>query len=1251
MQLRHLRIHSLPGIEPGFAFEPESDKVNIVTGPNAIGKSSLIRALKYLLADVDRRNDPPDLHLEGEFLSGDVRWTVRRTGRQIAWMRDGEPAAPPVLPDAGRFGLYRLSVESLLADDAGDRDLAAALWRMLRGGFDLDGARRPIGPRFGAAEARRLAEEAHALRAVEGAYSDLQREEAELPDLERRIARSEQAEVHGRRLQSALDLYEAIGTRQARAGDVEGFSAHMAQLRGDELEDLDELEQRIAQLREQRSTAEREIGAASRNLERTGLRDVRPDAEKMTGIEELLRQTEREIDKLDRADKDLKEAEASLKDALAQLGSHGGTTVPVDVEADLEDAVAQLGGNGETAESEKAETVLEDPATQFAGNAGTARLKPDSLQRAREILEPLVKAQFRHKELRQRLKLAGAPPDASELDQFRDGAEALRNWLATSAATESSPAAARVWFVTRVFWWATLTLSVLLAAVAVRAEAWTVFSVLASGISVLLIFSWFGRRASAVADAPVEDAKRRYAETGLEPPPEWSEGPVREHLRQSVQRRFDELRLQERQAEGVERMRQEIEEEEDKIAELEARRSELAREIGIDPELTGAPLYRFIDITNRFDEAHTAHARKAAAHKDLHARIVKSAIHVRDFLHEWRGEEASRLDASATREDLNALRIAFESLKARTTAASDAHRVVEEKKREIDSLDDRIQEAETNISRLFERAGLKPNAREDFDETSRQESGGTNMPEAAAGEGCGQEQVDGGAEAPLPQSGAREALVRMIDQMDDWRRARKALDEAETEENRLRRLLSGEDGLVESVESAEGGAVDELKLQRREARELAGECTGLIEEKAAIKARLQEARRSHKLEDAARAKDQAAEALRDKRDEALSCAATEVLLDEVESAFKTEREPDLLRRARQWFEQVTAHAFSLELRGADSFLARDRTQGELRALNELSSGTRMQLLLALRLAWTADRERSGEALPLFFDEALTTSDVERFSVMARTLSSLADTGRQIFYLSARPHEAALWKQATGEAPAMTDLAAVRFGSALPDPDALRIETPPALPPPDGLAAEEYAALIRVHPVNPRADTGGIHLFHMLRDDLGLLHSLVGSWRIGTLGQLESLLASDAARSAISHRRTRQRLRQRSRTARSWTELWRQGRGMPVDRAVLDESGAVSDVFLDPAAGLAKELEGDGKALVLALRDRRVKGFHASKTDELEKWLADKGYVDDAATLEPGERRRLTLQSVVPSTGTDADDVNRIVDWLESAVVD
>ena len=105
----------------------------------------------------------------------------------------------------------------------------------------------------------------------------------------------------------------------------------------------------------------------------------------------------------------------------------------------------------------------------------------------------------------------------------------------------------------------------------------------------------------------------------------------------------------------------------------------------------------------------------------------------------------------------------------------------------------------------------------------------------------------------------------------------------------------------------------------------------------------------------------------------------------------------------------------------------------------------------------------------------------------------------------------------------------------------------------------------------------------------------------------------------------------------------------MDRAALDQCGAVAPVFLDRAAELAGILNGDGEALVRALRAGKLKHFRKSKTDELEKWLIDNGYVDDARILEPDKRRRLALQEVVSVTQAEPEDVNLVVEWLESAV--
>ena len=1157
MRLRCLKIHALPGIEPGFTFEPEGDKVNIVTGPNAIGKSSLARALKHLLADTDRRGDPPDLHLEAEFLSGDATWTVRRTGRQVVWMRNGEPATPPSLPSADQFGLYRLSMESLLDDDVGDQALADTLWRTLRGGFDLDSARGHVGSRFGSTEARHLRERVGALRKVEGKYSALKTEEAGLPSLAGRIAEAAQATVRVRVLQTAKDLHGAIRARQTCANALNSFPAVLVNLHGDELKTLENLEGRAEQLRERRRTAEIELKTADQDLDRTGLRDARPDPEEVTRIDRLLQRTEVVSSDRKRASDDLVQADATLRDAVAQL----------------------------------------------KGNDRPPELDTNSLERAREIIEPLVELHALRRELKQRLDLAGTPPDESEIEQLRDGVQALRAWLAAKSIDGIEVGIPRKGPGSLVAWIALVLAGITVLAAYLAGAWWALAGSLATGAA-LSLARFFAYARPGRAASPLDDARRQFADTGLDPPLEWKVRAVSEHLRRNVESRLNDLRLQQERAEGVQQTRQHLNETDSRIAELEASRNALAEEIGIDPTLTGAPLLRFIEVTRRWDEARAEHARSNSSLEKLDARIVKHATRIGTFLNEWRDEDAPRLHVSATQADLDALRIAFESFGARLRNAIDARGNIDANNRAIDALNGQINDVDTDITNLFARAGL--------------------------------------------QAGARDDLAQLLDQLETWQQARDALAEAKTEEKRLRRLLVGESELVEAVE---GEAIDALSRLLRIAGEQAGEHTDLIQAEAGINTRLQEARKSHKLEDAAREKDHAAEALKDKRDEALLHTATEVLLDEVEDAFKTEREPDLLRKARQWFEQVTAHAFTLELRGKDKFVARDRKQGELRALENLSSGTRMQLLLALRLAWTEDRERGGESLPLFLDEALTTSDEGRFSVMAQTLSRLAENeGRQIFYLSARRHEATLWKQATGTAPKVIDLAAVRFGSAPTEPDSLRVETSPSLPPPNGLEAETYANRIGVHPVDPRADAGGVHLFHLLRDDLGLLHRLLDTWRIGTLGQLEPLLASDAAASAIPDRQTRQRLLQRCQIARLWTDLWRQGRGRPVDRAVLDQCPAVSDIFLDRAADLARDQEGDGDRLVHALRAGDLKGFYSSKTNELDEWLADKGYIDDALTLEPEERRRLTLQQAVSVARADAVDVNRVIDWMESTVV-
>ena len=1150
MRLRRLTINALPGITPGFTFEPPDAGVTIVTGPNAIGKSSLARALKHLLGGVERR-DPPALSLEAEFDSGETRWLVSRNGRQIQWMRDGEVATAPALPSGDQINLYRLSMESLLADDQDDQALAESTWRALRGGFDLDAPRIVLGGRWARAEERALLQARNELGEVERHYATLQADEAKLPDLDKRIHAADQARERLEHLQQALALHQAIEQRKQSQTAIDRFSADMAKLKGDELQRLKSWDSKAERLIEERKEQQRRLAEAQRKQEEVGLQAV-PEREQIDRIEGLLQSLGGKVSERKHAQ------DAAVK-----------------AQADLSDALAQLEGNGEPPD-----------------------LGAEGLEHARKIVQPLVDAQARLRELQQQLSLAGEPPDESEVDQLRNGVEALRTWLASCG--QADEATRRVPPLT----YAALALAAIAALAAFIEQAfWTLAGVVAAGAAMLWTAVIQAKPATA-AVSPADEAKRRFEKTDLDPPDEWSEASVRKHLRRNIERRLNALLLQQQQAGGAAKLRAQAQEVRTEIERLNAQRTELASEIGIDPELTGAPFHRFIDVTSAWDKARRHCEEQRAALDQFEAEISEQANSVREFLNQWRAADAPPFDASGSDSAIEQLRIAWRVLHDRLQATSNAQHEVESCQREIRSLEGQIADIDNDVRGLFNDVAL--------------------------------------------DAEQRDELADRIAHLAQWNAAGQALRDAKRDEDNLRAALAEHDDLIAAVE---GGEAEQLEKEQTLAQRTADDYTGLVEERQGINTRLEEAGRSHDLERVASVLDSAIAALEDKRDEALRHQATEVLLDEVEGQFTSEHEPDLLRRAKERFEQVTAHAFTLELRNDNRFAARDLEQEQLRTLEELSSGTRMQLLLALRLAWTEAQEQGGESLPLFLDEALTTSDEGRFAVMANTLTRLAEAGeRQIFYLSARRHESALWRQATGTEPPVVDLAEVRFGTTRMEPEDFHVETPPSLPSPAGHDAASYAALLGVPRFDPHLEPGGVHLFHLLRDDLELLHRLMATWRVTTLGQLESLLASNAAEGAIPDAAVRSRLKQRCAAARAWTDLWRQGRGRPVNRVVLEQSGAVSNTFIDRAAELAEELQGDGTALINALRQHRLPRFHVSKTEELEKWLTDEGYTDTHNQLPPDERRRQTLAATTPSLEEEATDANQLVTWLEGADV-
>lgn len=437
----------------------------------------------------------------------------------------------------------------------------------------------------------------------------------------------------------------------------------------------------------------------------------------------------------------------------------------------------------------------------------------------------------------------------------------------------------------------------------------------------------------------------------------------------------------------------------------------------------------------------------------------------------------------------------------------------------------------------------------------------------------------------------------------------------------------------------------------------AKKATELRDEIAEINAQVNEAKRSSNVQDLIAVREEARGKLQDRRNEALFAKVGKFLIDAVEQEYEQTQMPRVLERARSHFSAFTHHNYELRLgtgAQAPQLIAIDLRSGEGLGLDELSDGTRAQLLLAARIAFAEEVEQ-GITLPLFLDAALDQSDPSRFEAIVRSLGRIADDqDRQIFYLTSDPFDVDRIQHALAEEDceiaAEIDLGFIRAKAAsVSGPRALKVEQRPTVPAPDGLSAEEYGAVLGVPVLEPVRGYTEQHFFYVLWDDLILLHKFlvngierVGQWKTVSGTALADKLGS---RSIISAQ-----IKFRSDLLEVFCESWKQGRGRPVDRDALENSGALTERFLDDVVAISDELAGDPEKLLTAIganKDPRLKGFRRSSFKNLEQYLREHTYLDELPVLTGEELRLRALASPAANKlpeGVASDCLNRWWTW-------
>ena len=127
------------------------------------------------------------------------------------------------------------------------------------------------------------------------------------------------------------------------------------------------------------------------------------------------------------------------------------------------------------------------------------------------------------------------------------------------------------------------------------------------------------------------------------------------------------------------------------------------------------------------------------------------------------------------------------------------------------------------------------------------------------------------------------------------------------------------------------------------------------------------------------------------------------LLAKVTESFAREHRPALLERASGLVNSMTAGKYrSIELPFGAAGVVLVDAEGDQKSTGALSTGTREQLFLALRLAYVLEYASKAEAPPIVMDDVLVNFDAARARATLRALGECADS-TQILFLTCHQH--------------------------------------------------------------------------------------------------------------------------------------------------------------------------------------------------------------------------------------------------------
>lgn len=435
---------------------------------------------------------------------------------------------------------------------------------------------------------------------------------------------------------------------------------------------------------------------------------------------------------------------------------------------------------------------------------------------------------------------------------------------------------------------------------------------------------------------------------------------------------------------------------------------------------------------------------------------------------------------------------------------------------------------------------------------------------------------------------------------------------------------------------------DEIAEHEAEARDKAEQFNAIVEQIEKIRYKVEQAKQSQKIEAAIEEVERCRDRIYQNRQEALFAASGNLLLDLVASEYEISAQPPVIQEANRLFSLFTNGRYSLRVdtneqnSGDDFFRAYDNRQELGLYLDELSTGTLVQLLLAIRLAYVTSTE-GEKRLPILLDETLNSSDPERFGAIAGSLLKLVqENARQVFYFTCQPVDARVWEHYAQKENYRntTTINLDRISSeqkALQTPLDLSEFKGEEIPAPGSRDLAEYGEVINAPGFDPASPIGDLHLIHVM-DTPQQLYDLLQTG-IRTWGQIQTLIERNVTGQFISDEALT-KAGAKAKLLKSFARSWRIGRGKPIDRDTLLDAG-ITQNFIEAVMEVVARVNFNAAALVEAMENKEVSRLRTDTITSVKEKLIDEGYID----LKPVLDKEEVLGRVL---GDMADDIDKEV---------